>query len=589
MEINEIFRAIRPLKRRIHLNNAIICWTYAFIFAGALSLLLSGASLFVPVLFINKKIMAVYLSIILISLVISLFLGPKTEKTIQTADSLGLKERLITAFQLRNEEGSIVEMQRKDALKALANVDFRALYSLKIPIKKILIGFVLLIMVFVTLLIPTSAKERAENNEGVINETKAQAEKIDEKRKEIEKSSDVSDKKLDEINKEIDKLLKDLNQAKNEEDALKALSKAKHELEKLKNSTVRQDLEKLSEKLSRNTLSKDLGEALKEGDSDKIEKAIEEMKAKLEDSNREELKDLAEQLEEAAGEMTDSKLKEDLTELSQAVKSGNMNSVANNLEAFSVDLSNSAINGSDALSDLQQSENMTIDRLTEQLNNSKYAISREAGTNLSVAQSSGQQGGSQSGNGQQSSQGNSGGQSGNQTSNGNQSSQNGQGFQGNQSQQGGQSGQNGQGGQGNQGAQGGEGNQGGQNSGGGAGGGVGGGVGGGTSNADGGYREGQSSGGGKNPGAKKEEQYEAIYAPKRLGGDSQASQVSGTKNEGGQSQWYDVKGIPFGEGSKVPYSEVYSEYKNEAMTGLVEAQIPSGMKDMVRDYFTILE
>jgi hypothetical protein len=50
-----------------------------------------------------------------------------------------------------------------------------------------------------------------------------------------------------------------------------------------------------------------------------------------------------------------------------------------------------------------------------------------------------------------------------------------------------------------------------------------------------------------------------------------------------------VKSIPFGENIKVPYSEVYSEYKDEAMSGLNEAQIPSGMKDMVRDYFTTLE
>ncbi len=581
MDIREILMAIRPLKRRMHLNNAFLCWAYGFILAGILSLIISSVALFFPIPFVKDKLIGIYSFIILTSLVVSLFLGPKTVKTLQVADSLGLKERLITAYQLQNEKGTLVEMQRKDAIKALSGVDFRKLYSLKVPVVKMLIGFALLATVFVTSLIPTSAKDKAGIKENIINEAKSQSEKIDEKRKEIKKSSVVSDKKLEEINKKVDELLKELNQAKDEEDALKSLSKAKHELEKLKNSTMRLDLEKISEKLSANALSKDLSEALKEGDSDKIDKAIEEMKEKLKNADKEELNNLAEKLEEASGEITDEKLKEDLTELSEAIKSGNINSAINNLDTFSMDLSKSVENSTESLSALQQSENMAIDQLTELLDNSKYAVAKQAGIRLSVAPIGSQQGGSQNGNVQQGSQAGSGGQSGSQNGSENQSSQNGQSSQGNQSGQNGQGGKGGQGNQSGQGVQGGQGGQNGQN--------AGGGVGEGSSNADAGYRDGESSGGAKKPGSKKEEKYESIYAPSRLGGDSQSSQVNGTKNDGGQSQWNDVKSIPFGESSKVPYSEVYSQYKDEAMSGLMEAQIPSGMKDMVRDYFSVLE
>ncbi len=593
MDIKEIFKAIRPLKRRIHLNKAFVCWTYAFVFAGVLSLLLSSAALLFPIPFVKDKLIGIYLSVILSSLLVSIFLGPKDLKTIQIADSLGLKERLVTAYQLQNEDGTVVKMQREDTLKALSNADFRNLYSLKVPILKICIGVALLLVVFVTSLIPTVAKERAETKEDIINETKKQVEKLDEKRKEIKKSSALSDKKLDEINKEVDELLKDLNSSKNEEDALKALSKARHELDKLKNSTIREDLQKISEKLSANTLSKDLSEALKQGDSDKVGKAIEEMKEKLENADKEELKDLAEQLEEAAKEITDNELKEDLTALSETLKSGNMNSAANNLQNLSANLSKSVENSAKSLSALQQSENMNIDQLMEMLNSSKYAISKQAGINLNVSQNSGQQGGNQMGNTQQGAQAGSAGQSGNQAGS-SQSSQSGQSGQGSQNGQGSQSGQGEQGTQNGQGSQNGQGGQGGQSGQGGQGQGMsgqmsGGGAGEGSTNNDAGYKAGESSGGVKKPGGGKEEEYSAIYAPNRLGGDSQSSQVSGTKNNSGQSQWNDVKSIPFGETSKVPYSEVYSEYKDEAMSGLSEAQIPSGMKDMVRDYFTTLE
>lgn len=605
MDVKDVFKAVRPLKRRIHLNNAFICWAYAFILAGVLSFILTCTALFLPIPFIKDKLIAIYSIVVLAALGISLFLSPKGLKTIQIGDSLGLKERLVTAYQLQNEETPIAKMQREDALKAVSEADFKALYPLKPPVSKIFIGCALLILVLVSLVIPTGAKDRAYNAEDIIKETKNQAKKLDDERKGLKKSSMVSDKKIDEINKKVDELLKNLNSSKNEEDALKSLSKAKHELDKLKNSLVNKDLQKISEKLSQNGLAKDLGQALKGGDGEGVNKEIEELKEKLADAEKKDLEELSEQLNEAAEGLADNKLKEDLTALSEAIKSENMGSAANNLDALSSDLANSLKNSPGSLNAMEQSENKSINNLIESINSSKYAISKQAGINFNVSQSNGQQAGAQSGTGQNgnNAQGASGsqagnpgaaGQSGNQASSGGQAGQSGQSSQTGQGGQNGQGSQSGQGGQNGQGSQGGQGNQSGNGSkgsgqGGSIGQGGGGGAGNGTSNKDAGYSEGESSGGAKKPGGKSAGEYEAIYDPKRLGGDSQVSQVNGTKNGSGQSQWSDVSNVPFEKGGTVPYSEVYEEYRDEAMAGLSEAQIPSGMKDMVRDYFTTLE
>lgn len=597
MDVKAVFKALRPLKRRIHLNNAFICWAYAFILAGVLSFIMACTALFLPIPFIKDKLIAIYSIVVLAALVVSLFLSPKGIKTIKIGDSLGLKERLVTAFQLQHEETPIAIMQREDALRAVSEADFKALYPLKPPVSKYFIGCLLLILVLVTLVIPTGAKYRAYNAENIINETKKQAKKLDDERNGLKKSSLVSDKKLDEINKKVDELLKNLNSSKNEEDALKSLSKAKHELDKLKNSAANKDLQKISEKLSQNELAKDLGQALKGGDGEEINKEIEELKEKLAEAEKKDLEELSEDLNEAAEGLEDNKLKEDLTALSEAIKSENMGSAANNLDALSADLANSLKNSSGSLNAIEQSENKSIDNLVEAINSSKYAISKQAGINFSASQSNGQQAGAQSGQNGNNAQGASGNQAGNSGAAGNQASSGGQAGQSGQSGQGGQNGQGSQseqGGQNGQGGQGGQSNQSGNGSkgsgqGGSSGQGGGGGAGKGTSNEDAGYSEGESSGGTKKPGGKNAGEYEAIYAPKRLGGDSQASQVNGTKNNSGQSQWSDVSNVPLGKGGTVPYSEVYEEYRDEAMAGLIEAQIPSGMKDMVRDYFTTLE
>jgi len=42
-------------------------------------------------------------------------------------------------------------------------------------------------------------------------------------------------------------------------------------------------------------------------------------------------------------------------------------------------------------------------------------------------------------------------------------------------------------------------------------------------------------------------------------------------------------------GSSVPYNQVIGQYKDKAMESIKASDIPPGMKDMVKEYFTSLE
>lgn len=66
------------------------------------------------------------------------------------------------------------------------------------------------------------------------------------------------------------------------------------------------------------------------------------------------------------------------------------------------------------------------------------------------------------------------------------------------------------------------------------------------------------------------------------------TQVSGAKNEGGDTSLTQQKTI--GEvGERLPYEQVFQSYQNDAMKALDEQDTPYGMRQLVSDYFSTLE
>ncbi|MFZ5990066.1 MAG: DUF4175 family protein [Bacillota bacterium] len=563
MSFNDIYKALKPLRRKMHLNNTILCLVYAVVLAGAFSFILSFIALFLAIPYLGDRLLSIYGFFILAGALTSIFLRPGIQKTIKMGDSLGLKERLVTAYQLKDEDSALVKIQRQDALNAVSDTDFKSLYPVKFPYGQIIAAFVLLSMVLVTFIVPTGAKDRALTTENIIDETKKQAEKLDAKRKELGKNTRITNDKLKEVNKKIDELLKELNRSKNEEDALKALSKAKHELEKMKDPAMDKDLVKLSEKLVNNPLTKELGEALKEGKTEDIDKKLKELEEKLKGADDEYRKKLAEELKEALKEIKNKDLSQSLSDLSEALQTGDLSALNANIKTLSGTLANIVKANTEEINANEQPGNGDLGQMVQALNEARYQIFRASGRSSAFTPGSGQEG--------------------NGSGEGDDSGSQGDGQQGNDGS--GASG-DGQGADGSQGS--GQGNQGGQGSGQNSLGQAGGGVGDGSSSQDAGYTGTESGGGVKKPGEKKVGDYEKIYVPDRLGGDSQASQVKGSKSNSGQSQWSEVQ-APIGEGNARPYNEVLQEYTDEAMSGLKDAPIPPGMKDIVRDYFSTLE
>jgi len=74
-----------------------------------------------------------------------------------------------------------------------------------------------------------------------------------------------------------------------------------------------------------------------------------------------------------------------------------------------------------------------------------------------------------------------------------------------------------------------------------------------------------------------------------VGGEGDKSQLKGSKGNEGQTKEYMVDNGMGIRGEMKPYDQIIGEYKEKAFQSIEGRQIPQGMQDIVKDYFSSLE
>ncbi len=570
MEIREIIRMLKPLRTRMHLNNGLICFIACLCAGSIAAMVLAYISLWVPVPFLIRRIGEIYAGFAVLGILISLFLVPRTRSVIDTADGLGLKERLITAWQLRKEDSIVALLQRQDTMKAVAGTDFIKLYPLRFPLKLVIVLAASLVLTSVTFVLPSYAREDSKKAEKLQTVVEQQLEEIKKVQEELRNNENLRETDLKKILEEAERLAEELKKARTEEEAMKAVSRAENELEKL---DLQKQLSKLGKALSSHDMTSGLGEAVQNKNAEDIKQALEQLMQQMEQKEVSP-EEIAESLRQAAEQMDQQELAEQLTEAAEALEASETEGRKEALENLGNELSEMV--QSQQNSGASQAAGLLAQALEQAKSNiSKVDSSLSSGQNTSGAsgQSSGQgsglqaaQGGSEGG-GEGSKSGQAAGAASEKTGNTGETSGKGQG-QGKSSGQGqgsglGQAPGSGQGG--------------------------GGGAGEGSTNKDSGYTGSEQGGGGRKAGEGKEETFEQLYDPDHLGGDADPSYVSGEKQDGGQSSYSDTEQIPVEKGAMLPYHEVLGRYSGQAASYMEKTEIPAAMKDIVRAYFESLE
>ncbi|NLY43531.1 MAG: hypothetical protein GX066_06125 [Clostridiaceae bacterium] len=554
MGIMELFRVLKPLRRRMFINRALDCILWGLCIGGAVGVIVATAALFVPVAFaLNKVFLCIGISFFA-ALVAAVFMFPDYKAVAVQGDKLGLKERLVTALELKDDNSPIARIQRFDAVKAARSINFKKAYPFYVDRKKLFGALGLFMAIALIFFIPSDQREIARQKERIKKAIDEQVVQVKKEQEKLSQNRELTLKEREELNEQLKELLKELKKSKNEQDAVKAIARMQHKLDEIKQNSMDKDLTRLGEMLSRLEETKEIGNALKEGRYDEIREKMDALARKLENMDENEVNQLAEEIEKIARKINENpELAEALQQLAQAMQSGQFSQ-----ELANMSTAMSKLAGNAAMHKAMQS----LGNALSQARASLASVNSDQLANpilVSNLKGSSQQGETDSSNTGVKGQGSAGIAQGV-----------GQGNSGSDSQ--GDSGE-------------GEGN-------GGNGSGTGGsGVGDGTGSG----REGSSQGGlaqgnsGKEPGEKKVRNYEEIYASKRIDGADQESYVSGTQRDSGTVEQVQVEDGPVLMGESLPYNEVFEQYRYEAMKSLERSTIPAAMKTLVEEYFSSLE
>ncbi|MDD4296943.1 MAG: hypothetical protein PHC69_08290, partial [Ruminiclostridium sp.] len=346
MNIKNINRALKPLRRKLHFEKTMRFLLYMLLAAGLAALILAFVSLLVVIPFVRIKILQILISASLVAVAAALVLVPTHKRVILTADSLGLKERVITSWYLKDDNSPVSILQRQDTDNVLKRINLKKAYKIKIPKELVIAVIVIITSAFLVSLIPGKVSRQTKLRESLINEIEKQEDILEEElEKQTEKHSGMSDEQLEKLKEALEKLKEEFDKAKSEEDALKALAQMENLLEKLKEQNPLQDMKTLENALAGSSLTEDMSNALKNEDEEALKEALEKLKEALE--KRESMEEISELLKQAAENM------------------GNNSMMAEALDKIASSAANSAASGGSKAGDVTQALNELIAQANE--------------------------------------------------------------------------------------------------------------------------------------------------------------------------------------------------------------------------------
>ncbi len=254
-----------------------------FIFALALCFAADLGIIFISKLFyINKifrLIMFVHLAGFVASFFVFIILLPKTKAVVLKADSLGFKERFITAFELsaKAEQTEIQKLAIEDAISTAEKSNFIKIYKFNINKNAAVFGIFLLILSFMLYFVPSPFLADLERQRKAFIKTEQAAEKIGEAKDMInaENLYNYEDKK-----NLLKKLEKEIKFERNEKSVSEKIKNSEIEFKKTADSESK-DIKALAEIFKENESLESIGYALENNDVRQAEIGVDNLNRNL--------------------------------------------------------------------------------------------------------------------------------------------------------------------------------------------------------------------------------------------------------------------------------------------------------------------
>ena len=315
--MKEFLRLLAPLRHKLMAERFLKWFIYGETAAGILCLAVVVLSKFwteIPVLpFCGGFVLLGLLT----ALGAAFFLRKVTEKeTAETADALGGAERMITTIELlgKGTQNPVEEMAVADGFAKAKETDFAKLYRMRLPVKVLRVLALVVVLTIGAGFMPVRRDKDAEVY------AIAQLERIEQVKAE---ETPVLSKEEKKVFLEAAKALeKDLKTAKTKKAAEEAVREAPQNMKQLEKESVSKDLKELAETLKQEENTAALSEALEQGDEASISQAMEQLLQKMAAMDKGQAASLAQQLAEAAENISDEELQEALKALEEALENG---------------------------------------------------------------------------------------------------------------------------------------------------------------------------------------------------------------------------------------------------------------------------
>lgn len=315
--MKEFLRLLAPLRHKLMAERFLKWFIYGETAAGILCLAVVVLSKFwtgIPAL----PLCGVFVLLgLLTALTAAFFLRKVTEKeTAETADALGGAERIITTMELlgKGAQNPVEEMAVADGFAKAKEMDFAKLYQMRLPVKVMRILALVAVLTIGAGFMPVRRDAEAEAY------ANAQLERIEQVKKEETPDLSKEEKKI--FLEAAKTLEKDLKTAKTKKAAEEAVREAQQNMKQLEKESVSKDLKELAEALKQEENTAALSQALEQGDGAAISQAMEQFLQKMAAMDKGQAASLAQQLAEAAENISDEELQEALKALEEDLENG---------------------------------------------------------------------------------------------------------------------------------------------------------------------------------------------------------------------------------------------------------------------------
>ena len=250
MEQREFLKIIRAYRHRMNIADFFRKSVFALSIGAGVGILFQAAAIFVPLYYAGLYMILALILAELSVFVVMLVKQTTMEQAALRIDGFGFEERIVTAYEHLDKEGTLIELQREDAMEQLKSHKDRIQIPICPSFKRIAFLFLMLIFSLGLSLIPSVAKDRAGELHSLKEEVKEKEEEIEKVMEALEQlgQEDLTKEQqeaLQEMAESLESSLSELQQVVSEEMLIAASQKLdyKYDIMNAQLSDIIQDLQ----------------------------------------------------------------------------------------------------------------------------------------------------------------------------------------------------------------------------------------------------------------------------------------------------------------------------------------------------------